>query len=305
MRRAIEEIQDFGIEVDIWKIEGVDARADAEMLAEQTRAGEGREGVVCVAARPRRQRRRRSTSGCARRRRSTASSASRSAARSGGTRSGASSTARSRATTRRRRSPTTTCASSRSTSSRKSARASLPARPVRERRHRARGSAPGARARAREPARARRSIRRSHRGARTLQRLCAVIAPAHAQFAGAALRAPAARLRSAHDVAARTALDRPAGRRRPRARRRAAARRLAGRLGGGGPELRAGGSASARVERVVDGDTIAVTSRGRDERVRYIGIDTPETVKPNAPVECWRRGRERAQRDSSCARARR
>ena len=27
----------FGIEVDIWKIEGVDARADAEMLAEQTR----------------------------------------------------------------------------------------------------------------------------------------------------------------------------------------------------------------------------------------------------------------------------
>ena len=48
MRRAIEEIQDFGIEVDIWKIEGVDERADAEMLAEQTRKGEGREGVVCV-----------------------------------------------------------------------------------------------------------------------------------------------------------------------------------------------------------------------------------------------------------------
>ena len=48
MRRAIEQIQDFGIEVDIWKIEGVDAREDAEMLAEQTRKGEGREGVVCV-----------------------------------------------------------------------------------------------------------------------------------------------------------------------------------------------------------------------------------------------------------------
>src|SRR3954451_19291252 len=29
MRRAIQEIQDFGIEVDIWKIEGVDAREDA------------------------------------------------------------------------------------------------------------------------------------------------------------------------------------------------------------------------------------------------------------------------------------
>jgi 5-dehydro-2-deoxygluconokinase len=48
MRRAIEEIQNYGIEVDIWKIEGVDARADAEMLAKQTRVGEGREGVVCV-----------------------------------------------------------------------------------------------------------------------------------------------------------------------------------------------------------------------------------------------------------------
>ena len=48
MRRAIEEIQGFGVEVDIWKIEGVDAREDAEMLARQTRSGEGREGVVCV-----------------------------------------------------------------------------------------------------------------------------------------------------------------------------------------------------------------------------------------------------------------
>lgn len=48
MRRAIAAIQDFGIEVDIWKIEGVDDRSDAERLAEQTRAGTGREGVVCV-----------------------------------------------------------------------------------------------------------------------------------------------------------------------------------------------------------------------------------------------------------------
>ncbi len=48
MRRAIEAIQAAGIEVDIWKIEGVDERADAEMLAEQSRSGEGREGVVCV-----------------------------------------------------------------------------------------------------------------------------------------------------------------------------------------------------------------------------------------------------------------
>jgi myo-inositol catabolism protein IolC len=47
MRRAIAEIQEAGIEVDIWKIEGVDARADCEMLAAQARSG-GRDGVVCV-----------------------------------------------------------------------------------------------------------------------------------------------------------------------------------------------------------------------------------------------------------------
>jgi myo-inositol catabolism protein IolC len=48
MRRAIEEIQDHGIEVDIWKIEGVDEREDANMLAEQARKGDGRDGVRCV-----------------------------------------------------------------------------------------------------------------------------------------------------------------------------------------------------------------------------------------------------------------
>jgi myo-inositol catabolism protein IolC len=48
MRRAIEQIQDFGIEVDIWKIEGVDTLQDAQMLVDQTRKGEGREGVVSV-----------------------------------------------------------------------------------------------------------------------------------------------------------------------------------------------------------------------------------------------------------------
>jgi len=48
MRRAIAEIQDAGIEVDIWKIEGVDARSDCEMLVAQARAGGHREEVVCV-----------------------------------------------------------------------------------------------------------------------------------------------------------------------------------------------------------------------------------------------------------------
>jgi myo-inositol catabolism protein IolC len=48
MRRAIEAIQNAGIEVDVWKIEGVDERSDAETLAEQCRSGEGRENVKCV-----------------------------------------------------------------------------------------------------------------------------------------------------------------------------------------------------------------------------------------------------------------
>jgi 5-dehydro-2-deoxygluconokinase len=47
MRRAIAEIQDAGIEVDIWKIEGVDERSDCETLSAQARTG-GRDGVVCV-----------------------------------------------------------------------------------------------------------------------------------------------------------------------------------------------------------------------------------------------------------------
>ena len=46
-------------------------------------------------------------------------------------------------------------------------------------------------------------------------------------------------------------------------------------------------SASAYVTRVVDGDTIEVQLEGREEDVRYIGVDTPETVKPGAPVDCF------------------
>jgi micrococcal nuclease len=46
-------------------------------------------------------------------------------------------------------------------------------------------------------------------------------------------------------------------------------------------------SAQALVTRVVDGDTIEARIGGRIEDVRYIGVDTPETVKPGAPVECF------------------
>jgi micrococcal nuclease len=54
---------------------------------------------------------------------------------------------------------------------------------------------------------------------------------------------------------------------------------------GGSP---AGGQKSVgKVIRVVDGDTIHVMVNGRDETVRYIGVDTPESVKPGTPVECF------------------
>jgi micrococcal nuclease len=44
----------------------------------------------------------------------------------------------------------------------------------------------------------------------------------------------------------------------------------------------------ARVIRVVDGDTIQVRlAGGRTARVRAIGIDTPESVKPGTPVQCF------------------
>lgn len=47
------------------------------------------------------------------------------------------------------------------------------------------------------------------------------------------------------------------------------------------------GDGFATVSHVVDGDTIDVEIGGRSERVRLIGIDTPETKKPNTPIECF------------------
>lgn len=45
--------------------------------------------------------------------------------------------------------------------------------------------------------------------------------------------------------------------------------------------------ANAVVTRVVDGDTIVVDADGVEERVRFIGINTPESVKPGTPVMCF------------------
>ena len=44
---------------------------------------------------------------------------------------------------------------------------------------------------------------------------------------------------------------------------------------------------SYAVGRFDDGDTIEVDMGGTIERIRFIGIDTPETHKPNTPVQCY------------------
>jgi micrococcal nuclease len=46
-------------------------------------------------------------------------------------------------------------------------------------------------------------------------------------------------------------------------------------------------SAGALVTRVVDGDTIEARIGDEVEDVRLIGVDTPETVKPGEPVQCF------------------
>jgi micrococcal nuclease len=57
--------------------------------------------------------------------------------------------------------------------------------------------------------------------------------------------------------------------------------------GGEAGSTPAGHAVSAQVVRVIDGDTIEVSIGGQDEDVRYIGVDTPETVKPDTPVQCF------------------
>ena len=64
--------------------------------------------------------------------------------------------------------------------------------------------------------------------------------------------------------------------------------------GSGRPAGRSDPGPNATVVRVVDGDTILAEIGGSRERVRLIGVDTPETVKPNAPVDCF--GKEASNR---------
>jgi micrococcal nuclease len=41
------------------------------------------------------------------------------------------------------------------------------------------------------------------------------------------------------------------------------------------------------VTKVVDGDTIRVDNNGKCQKIRMIGMDTPETVDPRKPVQCF------------------
>lgn len=69
-----------------------------------------------------------------------------------------------------------------------------------------------------------------------------------------------------------------------------------GRLGaGGGPvsEAAPGATLTARVVRVIDGDTVKVRRDGTRDTVRLIGIDTPESVKPDTPVQCFAKAASR------------
>ncbi|MFN8113140.1 MAG: thermonuclease family protein [Solirubrobacterales bacterium] len=56
---------------------------------------------------------------------------------------------------------------------------------------------------------------------------------------------------------------------------------------GGGPGASSREPVAARVVRAIDGDTIEVAIDGGTDDVRYIGVDTPETVKPGEPVQCY------------------
>jgi micrococcal nuclease len=57
--------------------------------------------------------------------------------------------------------------------------------------------------------------------------------------------------------------------------------------GGAGDAGQPGERVRANVVRIVDGDTIEVLIEGTEEDVRYIGVDTPESVAPGEPVECF------------------
>ncbi|HVX24025.1 MAG TPA: thermonuclease family protein [Candidatus Saccharimonadales bacterium] len=54
-----------------------------------------------------------------------------------------------------------------------------------------------------------------------------------------------------------------------------------------GKQLEANQPGLYKIDHFIDGDTIAVNMNGQVEDIRFVGVDTPETHKPNTPVECY------------------
>lgn len=63
--------------------------------------------------------------------------------------------------------------------------------------------------------------------------------------------------------------------------------RQAGWVGQAGQAITKGQPGFYAIDHFVDGDTIAVKMNGHVEKVRFVGVDTPETHKPNTPVQCY------------------
>ena len=56
---------------------------------------------------------------------------------------------------------------------------------------------------------------------------------------------------------------------------------------GGAEQQDESGFIVGTVTRVIDGDTASVRVDGAERRVRFLGVDTPETVHPNKPVQFY------------------
>lgn len=57
-----------------------------------------------------------------------------------------------------------------------------------------------------------------------------------------------------------------------------------------------------QVTRVIDGDTLAIDDNGEEKKVRLIGINSPESVDPRRPVQCY--GEEASQHMQDLAKGR-
>lgn len=117
-------------------------------------------------------------------------------------------------------------------------------------------------------------VRRTRRGAGTLA--CALL------LAGCASGDDATR----YDADAGPSATAPSTARRQRAERSPRALKPSRRRDPP-PSPRHGPGPAAVVTRVVDGDTIEAAWNGRTRAIRLIGIDTPESVAPGEPVECF------------------